>query len=141
MKILFGILLILHGLIVAAQSSASFKPAAGPANPGWLSWWPVNLGQSWLFVPSGAETSPIARGLGFLWLAAGLVIAAAGLSVLGIIFPVAWWRSLALTGAILSLIMLAIYLHPLFGIGIGASLLLLAALLIRQWPVLSQIGL
>ncbi|NMB56115.1 MAG: hypothetical protein GYA15_15600 [Leptolinea sp.] len=141
MKILFGVLLILHGLIVAAQSGSSFNPTSGPANPAWLSWWPVNLGQSWLFIPSGAENSPIARGLGILWLAAGLALLAAGLAVLGIIIPMEWWRTLALAGAALSIVMLAIYLHPLFGIGIGASLLILAALLIRQWPVLGQIGL
>jgi hypothetical protein len=141
MKIFFGILLILHGLIVAAQSSGSFKPVDGPANPGWLAWWPVNLGQSWLFVPMGAVTNPIVRAGGILWLAAGLALMAAGLAVLGILVPAGWWRGLAVTGAILSLVMLGLYLHPFYGIGIGASALILAALLIKPWTVLSQIGL
>ncbi|GAP21807.1 hypothetical protein LTAR_02024 [Leptolinea tardivitalis] len=33
MEISFEILLIRHGLIVASQSSTSFKPTTGPANP------------------------------------------------------------------------------------------------------------
>lgn len=141
MKIFFGILLILHGLIVAAQASASFKPVDGPVNPGWMAWWPVNLGQSWLFVPMGAVTNPIVRAGGILWLAGGLALVAAGLAVLGFLVPIGWWRALALTGAILSLVMLGLYLHPLYGIGIGASALILAALLIKPWTVLSQLGL
>jgi hypothetical protein len=141
MKILFAILLIIHGLIVASQSTGSFKPSAGVPNPVWLNWWPVNLGQSWLLVPSGAEQSLLARSAGVLWLAAGLALIAAGLGILGFIIPIAWWRSLALVGAILSLIMLVVYIHPFLGIGIGASVLILAALLMSQWTVLQQIGL
>lgn len=141
MKIFFGILLIVHGLIVAAQSSGSFKPVEGPPNPGWLTWWPVNLGQSWLFGPMGVVNNPFIRAGGILWLIAGLALMAAGLAVLGIVVPVQWWRGLAMAGAIISLVMLGLYLHPLFGIGIGASALILAALLIKPWMVLSQIGL
>ena len=43
MKILIAVLLIIHGLIVASQSSGSFNPGAGVANPSWLNWFPVNL--------------------------------------------------------------------------------------------------
>jgi hypothetical protein len=140
MQVVLGILLIVHGFIVAAQSSSSFKPTVGPANPAWISWWPVNLGQSWLLIPSGAEQSILAKAGGILWLAAGLALIAAGLGILGFVVPMGWWRSLALAGAIISLVMLAIYLHPFYGVGIGASALLLAALLIKQWPVLEKLG-
>ena len=47
---------------------------------------------------------------------------------------------LALTGAAISLGMLAIYLQPLYGIGIGASVAVLAALLWTQWPILERLG-
>jgi hypothetical protein len=46
---------------------------------------------------------------------------------------------LSMVGVILSLEMLGLYLHPFFGVGLGASALILAALLIKQWPVLSQL--
>ncbi len=94
MQVILGILLIVHGFIVAAQSSSSFKPTIGPVNPDWLNWWPVNLGQSWLLIPSGAEQSLLARAGGVLWLAAGIALIAAGLGVLGFLIPTAWWRSL-----------------------------------------------
>jgi hypothetical protein len=141
MKILFAVLLVVHGFIVAAQSSGSFHPSAGVKNPSWLTWWPVNLGQSWLLSPSGLEQTLIARAGGLLWLAAGIALAAAGLGVFGILVPPGWWRSLALAGAIISLGMLALYLHPFYGIGLGASTILLIALVWGQSPLLDQLGL
>lgn len=128
-------------MIVAAQSSASFNPSAGVPNPAWMSWWPVNLGQSWLFVPSGFENTMIAKALGVLWLAAGLLLITAGLAVLGVIIPFDWWRNMALAGTVISLFLLVIYFHPFFIIGFGADVILLAALLLRQWPILSRFGL
>jgi hypothetical protein len=141
MKILIAILLIVHGLIVAGQSSGSFNPIGGIKNPAWLSWWPASLGQSWLLTTLGIERSLVARAGGFLWLVAGAVLVAAGLGVLGLGVPPTWWRSLALSGAAISLIMLAIYLHPFLSIGIGASIVLLATLVWEQWPLLERLGL
>jgi hypothetical protein len=140
MKILIAVLLIVHGLIVACQSSGSFKPIGGLKNPSWLNWWPANLGQSWLLSVLGIEQSFVARAGGVLWLVAGVALVAAGLGILGFIFPSIWWRTLALAGAVISLIMLAIYLHPFYGIGIGASVVILAALMVDQWPLLERLG-
>ncbi len=141
MKILIAILLIVHGLIVAGQSSGSFSPVGGIKNPSWLSWWPANLGQSWLLTTLGLERSPLARAGGFLWLVAGVALVAAGLGVLGLGVPPTWWRTLALSGAAISLMMLAVYLHPFISVGIGASIVLLVALLWEQWPLLEHLGL
>ena len=44
MNILIAVLLIAHGLIVASQSSGSFNPGLGLANPSWLNWFPVKSG-------------------------------------------------------------------------------------------------
>ena len=141
MKILIAVLLIVHGFIVTAQSSGSFNPVGGIQNPSWLNWWPANLGQSWLLSSLGFERTLIARAGGLLWLVAGMALFAAGLGVLGLMVPPTWWRILALSGAAISLLMLAIYLHPFYGIGIGASIFLLAALLWAQSPLLKQLGL
>ena len=141
MKVLIAVLLIVHGLIVIGQSSGSFKPIGGLKNPVWLSWWPANLGQSWLLSGLGIEQSFVARAGGVLWLVAGVALVAAGLGILGYIIPFTWWRTLALAGAVISLIMLAIYMHPFYAIGIGASVVLLAALLLDQWPLLNRLGL
>lgn len=141
MKILIAVLLIVHGFIVTAQSSGSFNPVGGLQNPSWLNWWPANFGQSWLLSSLGVERTLIARAGGLLWLVAGMALFAAGLGVLGLMVPPTWWRILALSGAAISLLMLAIYLHPFYGIGIGASIFLLAALLWAQSPLLKQLGL
>jgi hypothetical protein len=141
MKILIAVLLIVHGLIVAGQSSGSFNPMGGLQNPTWLNWWPANLGQSWLLSSLGVERTLIARGGGLLWLVAGMALVTAGLGVLGLMVPTTWWRVLGLSGAAISLLMLAIYLHPFYGIGIGASIVLLSALLWKQWTLLEGLGL
>ena len=140
MKILMAVLLIIHGFIVSAQSSGSFNPVGGVQNPPWLNWWPANLGQSWLLLTLGVERTLIARAGGFLWLIAGITLVGAGLGVLGVIVPPPWWRTLALCGAVLSLLILVIYLHPFYGIGTAASIILLISLLREQWPILGQLG-
>jgi hypothetical protein len=141
MKILIAVLLIVHGLIVAGQSTGSFNPIGGLQNPSWLNWWPVHLGQSWLLSSLGVERTLTARTGGLLWLVAGMALIAAGLGVLGLLVPTTWWRVLALSGAAISLLMLAIYLHPFYGIGIIASITLMAALLWKQWTLLEGLGL
>ncbi len=138
MKVLLAVLMIAHGLIVAAQASGSFRPVGGVANPAWLSWWPSGLGQSWLL--AGIEQSLPVRLGGVVWLAAGMALVAAGLGLLGVAVPFERWRSLALAGSALSLAMLLIYLHPFYLIGLGSSAALLAALIWKGWPVLQRLG-
>jgi hypothetical protein len=136
MKLLIAVILIIHGLITAAQSGGSFgsTAASGTQNPSWVSWWPTNLGQSWLLAWLGLEKAPFTWISGLLWLAGGIALAAAGLGVLGFIVPTDWWRTLAVVGAAISLFMLIVYLHPLLLIGTGLSIAILVALLWAQWP-------
>jgi hypothetical protein len=101
MKILISILLILHGLIVAGQSAGSFGATLPNEiqNPAFVSWWPVPMGRSWLFSWLGLEkTLTVYRIGGLLWLVGGVVLVAAGLSILGWIIPTAWWHDLAVAG-------------------------------------------
>jgi hypothetical protein len=137
MKLLIGILLILHGLIVAGQSAGSFGSVIPNQiqNPSFLSWWPISMGRSWLFSWLGLErTLVIYRIGGLLWLAGGIALVAAGLGVLGFVIPVDWWRDLAIAGAAISLFMLAVYFHPITIIGTASSLAVLIALLWAKWP-------
>lgn len=142
MKILITILLILHGLIVAAQSAGSFGatiPAEVP-NPAFVSWYPVNLGRSWLLSALGLERSLIAyRVGGLLWLVGGLTLVVAGLSLFGILIPVDEWRSLAMAGSVISLLMLLIYFHPLMIIGTASSLAVLISIGWFHWPAVHVI--
>ena len=137
MKILISVLLIIHGLIVAGQAAGSFGSTIPNEiqNPSFVSWWPVNMGRSWLFSWLGLEqTLGVYRIGGLLWLAGGIALVAAGLGVLGFIIPVDWWRNLAIGGGAVSLFMLAVYFHPMTIIGTASSMAVLVALLWARWP-------
>ena len=137
MKLLISILLILHGLIVAGQSAGSFGSTIPNElqNPSFVSWWPINMGRSWLFSWLGLEKTLVAYRIGgLLWLAGGIALVGAGLGVLGFMVPSEWWRDLAIGGAAISLFMLAVYFHPITIIGTASSLAVLIALLWAKWP-------
>lgn len=137
MKLLIGILLIIHGLIVAGQAAGSFGSTLPREvqNPSFINWWPVNMGRSWLFSWLGLDqTLALYRISGLLWLAGGILLIAAGLSILGFVIPPDLWRNLAIGGAAISLFMLVIYFHPLTIIGTASSIAVLVALLWARWP-------
>jgi hypothetical protein len=128
MKLLISVLLILHGLIVAGQSAGSFGATIPNEvqNPSFISWFPINMGRSWLFSLFGLQNSlPTYRISGFLWLIGGLILVAAGLGMFGILVPVVWWRGLGIAGAAISLFMLLLYFHPLTIIGTASSVAVL----------------
>jgi hypothetical protein len=142
MKLLISVLLILHGLIVAGQSAGSFGSTIPNElqNPSFVSWWPINMGRSWLFSLLGLErTLFVYRIGGLLWLAGGIALVAAGLGVLDFVIPSEWWRSLAIGGAAISLLMLAVYFHPIMIIGTASSVAVLIALLWVKWPPMSLV--
>ena len=138
-RFIIAAILIVHGFIVSAQSIGGFKPGAGVVNPAWLNWWPTALGQSWLLSRLDLEKT-LSWLSGTLWLAGGILLLAAGLSVFGFIIPQSYWRVLAVAGAAISLIMLLVYLHPFFGIGMLISIAILIVLLLAHWPTVSAIG-
>lgn len=140
MKLLISILLILHGLIVAGQATGSFGSTIPNEiqNPAFVSWWPVNMGRSWLFSWLGLEKAlAVYRIGGLLWLLGGIALVAAGLGLLGFIVPATGWRNLAVAGGAISLFMLAVYLHPLTIVGTASSAAVLLALLWTESPLAS----
>jgi len=140
MRILVAILLLVHGLITSAQAQAGFKPSAGVANPGWLGWWPVNLGQSWLVKYFGLAKPIIGTLAGILWISAGVCLIAAALGLFGVVVPTNLWRLFAGIGAIISLVLFIFYVHPLYAIGIGANVAILLVLLWVKWPTPEMLG-
>jgi hypothetical protein len=136
MKLLISVLLILHGLIVAGQSAGSFGATIPNEvqNPAFISWFPINMGRSWLFSLFGLQNSlPAYRISGILWLIGGLILVAAGLGMFGILVPVVWWRGLAIAGAAISLFMLLLYFHPLMILGTVSSVAVLVTLGWLRW--------
>jgi hypothetical protein len=60
MRYLVSVLFIIHGVVTSLQSAGLFKATLSTVtlNPAWLSWWPTNLGRSWLLSTTGLEKIP-----------------------------------------------------------------------------------
>jgi hypothetical protein len=140
MRIFVSVLLVLHGLITAGQSGGSFNPTGGVANPRFVAWWPLNLGQSWLLSRLGIEKGFVGTLAGVLWLASAAALIGAGLGLLGLIVPVGWWRPLAGIGAAVNLFMLVVYAHPIYLLAAAADLAVLLVLLPGRWPPPEALG-
>ena len=130
MKIITGVLLILHGLISAAQAVGSFSSSEGVANPNWLNWWPTPLGKSWLLSQLGIGQSLLTITVGVLGLVSGVCIITSGL---GLLLRLDWWIPLAL-------LYFVVYAHPFFAVGIGANSATLVVLLWIGWPSINVLG-
>ena len=124
MQYLFGVFLILHGLIHASYLSPRPKLADASA-------WPFNLSQSWA-LPGVAEV--VVRPVGaVLCLVTVVALVAAGLSVLGFLVLQAWWRPLTLASMTVSLLFLFLYWHPWLVVGVFLNVVILAALVWARW--------
>jgi hypothetical protein len=134
LKYLIAAILIGHGFIVSAQARGNFGSGNSKmVNPSWLSWFPMTLGRSWLLAAFRLEGTLIDKVFGLIWLVSGLCIVAAALGILGFIVPTDLWRTLAIYGASGSLIMLLLYFHPFFIVGILIDVAILVTLLWTDW--------
>jgi len=93
----------------------------------------MTLGRSWLLAAFRLEGTLIDKVFGLIWLVSGLCIVAAALGILGFIVPTDLWRTLAIYGASGSLIMLLLYFHPFFIVGILIDVAILVTLLWTDW--------
>ena len=126
---------------MAAQSGSSFGSGNSQiVNPLWLSWWPTTLGHSWFLTALKLEGTMVDKVFGLLWLASGICIIAAALGILGFIIPKELWQTLAILGTSGSLVMLVLYLHPFFIVGILLDIAILVALLWTKWPPETLLG-
>jgi hypothetical protein len=127
MRIVLGLFLMGHALIhLGYLSPVPPRTAGGPE-------WPFEMSKSWLVTNVGLSADLI-RPIGPVLVAITVVVLlAAGLATLRVVVPHEWWQALVLTGAVASLITLALFFHPwlLFGVAIDAALLYLV--LINGW--------
>jgi hypothetical protein len=123
-RYVIGVLLILHGLIVGAQSFGDFggRPGVGGDNPSWL--------LTSLRIKNGLAFWLV----GLLWLVAMICLVAAGCGVMGVLVPHAWWPMLAVVGAAISLCLLLLFFHPYFVLGTLVDVSILIALLWADFP-------
>ena len=130
LTILFGIFLILHGLVhllYAGQSWRLFELSAGLT-------WPNG---SWLFSRMlGDETTRLLATV--LLVLAALGLAASGL---GLFFRADWWQTLAVASAVFSSVLYFIMWNGQFhrlpdqgGVGILLNVAVLVLILVFKWP-------
>ena len=134
MRILIGLLLLIHGLIHIAIYGSSVSGAS--AAPGQEAF---KLVHSWALSPLGfAGTSLKIVGTP-LWVVAGVGFALAGLAVLHVV-PVDWWQGLAVAAAVASLLLFAFFWHPWLIAAVAADVVVLVGLLAVSVPFVEQIG-
>lgn len=119
MRIVFGLFLLAHGLIHASYLTPA-PPAAtgGPA-------WPFEMAKSWLVTGLGVDIGPV-RAIGTALVAVVVIgFGLAALSWLGVVVPREWWPWLAVSSAVASAVLLAVFFHPwlVLGFVIDAALL------------------
>jgi hypothetical protein len=89
--------------------------------------------RSWLL-----GSGPLPKRL--IWIgsaATGVLFAAAALSLMGWLIPQAWWQTLTLLAAGVSLLVLVVFWFTEFFIGVVIDVVLLALILLLNWnPVL-----
>jgi hypothetical protein len=130
LRILFGIFLILHGmvhLLYAGQSWRLFELSSGLT-------WPDG---AWLFSRLlGDETTR-------LFATILLVLAALGLAVsgLGLFFRADWWRTVTIISAVFSSVLYFVMWNGKFerlpdqgGVGILLNIAVLVLILVFKWP-------
>lgn len=106
---------VAHGLITTMIGFGGVTKPDAPAMtlPAWFGWWPGPFGRSWLIdalhLGSGASMAGSA-----LWLVAGLALLGAGLGWLGVPALSGVWQPLALGGAAVGLVALALFFHPFY---------------------------
>lgn len=121
LKVVFAFLLVMHGLahITGLLGHWTSGPSGFPDGP-------------WLFSTGVTARSAVGRAWGLLWLLALVGLVGAGL---GLGFKQAWWPSLALAAAVVSLVAIVPWLKVVPpGAWAGALLdLLIVLALVSPW--------
>jgi hypothetical protein len=127
MKLFLAGILVAHALIhVSYLTPAPPKTADGPE-------WPFELTRSWLV--TGLQLDPaLARSLGVALVAVtATLLVAAGLATVGWLLPSGWWSGLVISGAVFSMLTLALFFHPWLILGVAIDAALLWAVLVGEW--------
>jgi hypothetical protein len=126
-RIVFGLLLLAHGLI-----HASYLAPAPPAKAGGPEW-PFDMAKSWLVTGLGLDLGAV-RTIGTVLVAVVVIgFALAALSWLGVGVPQEWWPPLAVSSAVASAVLLGAFFHPWLVLGFVIDAVLLWLVLGAAW--------
>jgi len=102
-------------------------------NLSYRGWGQPKMGESWLLTPLGIESEPVLIIVRVFWLLAMVGFVVAGLGVLGVPVIHEWRWILAIVAVAISLLMISIYFHPFYIIGIALDIGILVTLLSSRW--------
>lgn len=129
MKILFGLLMIVHGLVHAGLTPAPI-PNDSESKPGAFF---TASSRSWL-LPQLGLNAPAVRWIGIVLVALStLGFVLAGLGVLGVPGLTLVWRTLAIGSSCLSLLLLILFWHPWIIVGALIDVVILYTLVWMKW--------
>jgi hypothetical protein len=134
MRILIGVLLLIHGLIHVVLGLIPNPDAAQPVAATFLSGW----AGSWLL---GGLSGKALRMIGLvLAIVAGVGFVGAGLAMFGILLPHEWWRALAIGSSAVSLVLCVLFWNTYFIVGPVVAVGIIVALGFAGWPTEAMLG-
>ena len=134
LRILIGVLLLLHGVIhgilAVLPNPEADQPIVATFFTGWAGSWLRNLF-------SGGALQVIALVLAAI---AGIGFLAAGLAMFDVLLPHEWWRALAIAASVVSLVLCALFwnIYLIVGPVVAIAIIVLVGLL--QWPAEATLG-
>ena len=134
LRILIGVLLVLHGIIHGILAVIPNPDAAEPVAATFFSGWARPWLQSGL---SGRAVQIVAIALAVI---AGVGFLAAGLAMFDRILPHDWWRVLAITSSVVSLVLCALYWNIYLIVGPVVAVGIIVMLGFVQWPTEAVLG-
>ncbi|HET9540115.1 MAG TPA: hypothetical protein VFQ46_05910 [Candidatus Limnocylindria bacterium] len=121
------LLLVGHALVHLAYVTPAPPHAEGAPE------WPFAVGESWPVTHLGVSAD-VVRPVAYLLVTVVLVaLVGAGLAIIGLVVPSAWWHALVVTGAGASLLLLTMCFHPWLVIGVAIDVVLLYLVLVNGW--------
>lgn len=127
MRLIFGFFLVVHGLIHVLWFVPKPRTPDGPP-------WPFGLTDSWLL--NGVQAPEgLVRGVAVTLALASLVgFVLAGLGVLGVPGLIGIWSGLTIASAAASLLLVVLFWHTYFIVGLALDIGLLVTTIGGQWP-------
>lgn len=121
-RTLFAVFLIAHALMTMSLATVPVPQPGALRTPFFPGWWRTNIDPLWPVARLGISPAVVQTAGWVLWLAASLLLALAGIGLLGLPGLNAIWQGLAVGGAVVSLLLLGLYWHPWLVVGILLNL-------------------
>ena len=134
LRILIGVLLILHGLIHVILAVMPNPNAAKPAAATFFSEW----ASTWLLGALSARTVQIIAIV--LAVIAGVGFFAAGLAMFDVLLPHDWWRALAIASSVVSLVLCALFWNAYLIVGPVVAVGIIVVVGFLHWPAEALLG-